>query len=68
MAGKQGESFRNPMPVDGVMKALTKEGKTVWVLKRTAGMGGGVNPIYVVPDLPNPNTCEYGTYLVINDD
>lgn len=63
----QGQSFDNPLLVNGVMRAKDKEGKPVWIANRTAGLGGGMNPIYVVNELPDPDTCETGTYFVISD-
>lgn len=63
----QGQSFDNPLLVNGVMRAKGKEGKPVWIANRTAGLGGGMNPIYVVNELPDPDNCETGTYFVISD-
>lgn len=62
---KQGSAFENPMYIDGIMKGKDKNGDTVWIAMKTAGMGGGVNPIYVVDELPDPNTCQNGTFFVI---
>lgn len=61
-----GSSFETPLFVNGVMKAKDKNKQTVWISSNTAGLGGGHNPIHVVTELPDPQSCETGTYLVIN--
>ena len=63
----QGPSFDNPLVVNGVMRAKDQDGNPVWIANRTAGLGGGMNPIYVVNELPDPDTCDTGTYFVISD-
>ncbi len=54
--------------VDGVLKTIDKDGKEIWISNKSAGLGGGVNPINVRESLPDPTTCKYGTYFVIGDD
>ncbi len=63
-----GKDFSTPQPVDGVLKTRDKDGKPIWISNRTAGMGGGVNPIHVRESLPDPTTCKTGTFFVIGDD
>ena len=35
--------------VDGVLKTI-KDGKEIWISNKSAGLGGGVNPINVIGD------------------
>ncbi|MDO4675006.1 hypothetical protein [Anaerobiospirillum succiniciproducens] len=63
-----GSSFKTPQMVDGVLKTIDKDGKEIWISNKSAGLGGGVNPINVRESLPDPTTCKYGTYFVIGDD
>lgn len=61
-----GSDFSTPLLVNGVMKALDKNKKPVWIASNTSGMGGGMH-VYVSTELPEPETCETGMFLVIDN-